>query len=137
MKSSGRLRAFSWFVIAAIYFVFAQQISLRAANGLSSGDWFLLVESIILLFLLVVGYAAMGYAGQSQREPLRAMGLARREGWKREFALGAALGWGGVVACVLPMALVGSLVVRLWKNGHQFTLLVVNLLTLAVAALAE
>jgi uncharacterized protein len=137
MKSGGRLRSFSWFVIAAIYFVFAQQISLRAANGLSSGDWFLLVNSIILLFLLLVGYAAMGYAGQSQREPLKAMGLVRRQGWKREFALGAALGWGGVVACVLPMSLVGSLVIRFWTNGHQFFLLFVNLLTLAVASLAE
>ncbi len=137
MKSAGRLRAFSWFAIAAIYFIFAQQISLRAANGLSSGDWFLLVESLILLFLLLVGYTAMGYAGQAQREPLKAMGLVRREGWKREFALGAALGWGGVVACVLPMAAFGSLVITFWTNGHQFFLLFVNLLVLAVAALAE
>ncbi len=137
MKSTGRLRSFSWFVIAAIYFVFAQQVSLRAANGLSSGDWFLLVESLFLLFLLLVGYAAMGYSGQSQREPLKTMGLIRREGWKREFALGAALGWGGVVACVLPMALFGSLVIRFWTDSHQFSLFFVNLLTLAVAALAE
>lgn len=137
MKPHGRLRAFSWFAIAAIYFVFAQQISLRAANGLSSGDWFLLVQSLILFFLLLVGYAAMGYAGQSQREPLRIMGLIRREGWKREFALGAALGWGGVVACVLPMAVVGSLIVTFWTNSHQFFLLFVNLLTLLVASLAE
>jgi len=137
MKSVGRLRSFSWFVIAAIYFVFAQQISLRAANGLSSGDWFLLVESLILLFLLLVGYAAMGYAGQSQREPLKTMGLIRREGWKREFALGAALGWGGMVACVLPMAIFGSLVIRFWTDSHQFFLFFVNMLTLLVAALAE
>jgi len=137
MKSAGRLRSFSWFAIGAFYFVFAQQISLRAANGLSSGDSFVLVESLILLFLLLVGYAAMGYAGQSQREPLKTMGLVRREGWKREFALGAALGWGGVVACVLPMALVGSLVIRFWTDAHQFFLLFVNLLTLVIAALAE
>jgi len=137
MKPAGRFRSFSWFVIATIYFVFAQQVSLRAANGLSSGDWFLFVESLILLFLLLVGYAAMGYAGQSQHEPLRTMGLARREGWKREFVVGAMVGWGGVVACVLPMAIFGSLVIRFWTDGHQFFLLCVNLLTLAVAALAE
>lgn len=137
MKRAGRLRAFSWFAIAAIYFVFAQQISLRAANGLSSGDWFLLVESLILLFLLLIGCAAMGYAGQSQREPLKTMGLVWREGWKHEFALGAALGWGGVIACVLPMAITGGLVITFWTNAHQFFLLFVNLLTLAVAALAE
>jgi membrane protease YdiL (CAAX protease family) len=137
MRSGGRVRAFGWFAIAALYFVFAQQISLRAANGLSSGDWFLLMQSLILLFLLLVGYAAMGYAGQNQREPLREMGLVRREGWKREFALGSALGWGGVVACVLPMAIFGSFVVRFWTNEHQFFLLFVNLMTLLVGALAE
>jgi uncharacterized protein len=137
MKSAGRLRAFSWFIVAGIYFAFSQQIALRAANGLSSGDLFLLVDSLILLFLLLVGYAAMGYAGQSQREPLKTMGLVRREGWKREFALGAALGWGGVVACVLPTALIGGLVITFWTNSHQFFLLFVNLLTLAVAALTE
>src|SRR5215468_388600 len=134
MKSGGRLRAFSWFAIAAIYFVFAQQVSLRAANGLSSGDWFLLVESLILLFLLLVGCAAMGYAGQGQREPLKTMGLLRREGWVGEFAVGAAVGWGGVIACVLPIALIGSLVVTFWTNAHQVFLLVVGLLTLLVAA---
>jgi uncharacterized protein len=137
MRSGGRLRSFSWFLIAAVYFVFAQQLSLRAANGLSSGDWFLLVNSLILLFLLLVGCAAMGYAGQGQKEPLKTMGLVRRESWKREFAIGAALGWGGVVACVLPMALFGSLVVTFWTNAHQFFLLFVSLATLAVAALAE
>lgn len=137
MNPRGRLRAFSWFLIAVIYFVFAQRVSLRAASGLSSGDWFLPVNSIILLFLLLVGYSAMGYAAQRQREPVHAMGLVRREGWRREFALGAALGWGGVVACVLPIALIGGLVVSFWTNGHQFFLLFVNLLTLGVASLVE
>ena len=137
MKSPGRLRSFSWFALAAIYFAFAQQISLRAANGLSSADWLLPVSSLMLLFLLLVGYAAMGYAGQSQREPLKAMGLIRREGWKREAVLGIALGWSGVVACALPMALFGGLIVSFWTNEHQFFLLFVNILTLALAALTE
>ena len=72
----------------AIYFCLCAADSLRAANGLSSGDWFLLVESLILLFLLLVGYAAMGYAGQSQREPLKTMGLIRREGLEARICLG-------------------------------------------------
>ena len=137
MRSVGRLRAFSWFLIAAIYFVFAQRIAVRAASGLSSGAWFLLTNSAILLFLLLVGFSVMGYAAQGQREPLKTMGLGRREGWKREFGLGAALGWSGVVACVLPIALFGGLRVSFWTNSHQFFLLFVEILTLAVVALAE
>jgi CAAX protease family protein len=137
MSFRGRLRSLSWFFIAVIYFVFAQRVSLHAANGLSSGDWFLPVSGLILLFLLLVGYSAMGYAAQHQREPLKAMGLVRREGWKREFALGAALGWGGVVACILPTALIGGLIVGFWTNSHQFILLFINVLTLALAMLIE
>lgn len=137
MRSAGRFRSFSWFAIAAIYYIFAQQVSLRAANGLSSGDWFPLVNSLILLFLLLVGYAGMGYAAQHQQQPLKIMGLVRREGWKREFAVGAAIGWAGVVACVLPVAVFGGLVITFWNGGHQYFLLLVHLTTLAALSLAQ
>jgi membrane protease YdiL (CAAX protease family) len=133
----GRLRSFSWFAIAAIYYIFAQQVSLRAANGLSSGDWFLLVNNLILLCLLLIGYAGMGYAAQHQHEPLKTMGLVRRQGWKREFVIGVAVGWAGVVACVLPIAIIGGLVITFWKGGHQYFLLMINLITLAVLSLAQ
>ena len=137
MNVFGRIRAFLWVVIAAIYFVFAQMIALRAANGLSSGDWFELVNRGALLFLLLIGYAAMGYIGQHQLHPVRAMGLAMRPGWRHEFALGAALGWGGVVACVLPTAIVGGLIVTLFHSWHQFGMVLLDLVVLAVAALLE
>jgi membrane protease YdiL (CAAX protease family) len=136
-SAKGRLRSLSWFALAAIYYVFAQQVSLRAANGLSSGDWFPLVSNLLLLFLLCIGYTGMGYAAQHQSDPLREMGLVRREGWQREFALGAALGWAGVVACVLPVAIFGSLVITFWKGSHQYLLLFVHVATLAVMSLAQ
>src|ERR1700742_2613836 len=101
-----RLRALAWFLIAVVYFELAKSVAEHAALGLARGDWLELVNRSILLFLLVVGYAAMGYAAQRQREPLKAMGLARRPEWAREFALGSALGWAGMVACVLPIALI-------------------------------
>jgi uncharacterized protein len=132
-----RLRAFGWFLIAAIYFILAKAVAERAANGLSSGDWFEVVNRTVLLFLLVIGYAAMGYAGQRQREPIKEMGLGFRPGWRKEFGIGAAIGWGGMVACVLPIALIGGLVVSLYTSGRQFGLIFIDLLVLAVAALAE
>jgi hypothetical protein len=137
MTFAARLRAFAWFIVAVVYFILAKSLAEHAALGLASGDWLELVNRTVLLFLLVVGYAAMGFVGQRQREPLKAMGLVRRPGWGREFALGSALGWGGMVACVLPIALTGGLVVTLFTSQRQFALIFLDLAILAIAALAE
>ncbi|HVJ09743.1 MAG TPA: type II CAAX endopeptidase family protein [Acidisarcina sp.] len=132
-----RLRALGFFIVAMMYFLFAQVLSASAARGLTSGDWRELISRTLLLFLLVIGYAGMGYAFQLQREPVKAMGLFRREGWKREFGLGVALGWGGVLACVLPIALAGDLVITLWSTPRQFGILLLNIVVLAIASLGE
>jgi membrane protease YdiL (CAAX protease family) len=137
MNRNSRFRALLWFIIAAVYFYFAQSIAIRAALGLSSGDWLEVVNRSVLLFLLVVGYAAMGYVGQRQREPIKAMGLGLRSGWRREIALGSAIGWAGMLACVLPIALTGGLVVTVYSTWHQFALVLLDLAILAIAALAE
>jgi membrane protease YdiL (CAAX protease family) len=132
-----RMRAFGWFLIAAIYFGVAQLVAARAAHGLAPGDSSELVSRSILLFLLLVGYAGMGRIGQRQRSPLHAMGLALRPGWRSELALGAVLGWGGMVACVLVIAVLGGLVLKFDAAPHQILLFGVDLAVLAVASLAE
>jgi membrane protease YdiL (CAAX protease family) len=137
MTFAARLRALGWFFIAIIYFIFARAVAERAANDISSEDWLELVNRTFLLLLLVVGFAAMGYMGQRQREPIKAMGLVRRPSWGREFAIGAALGWSGMIACVLPIALIGGLAVTLYTTQRQFGLIFLNLAVLAIAALAE
>jgi membrane protease YdiL (CAAX protease family) len=137
MNFSARIRAFAWFFVAVVYFVFAKAVAERAAAGLAAGDWLELANRSILLFLLVFGYAGMGYLGQHQRQPIRAMGLDRRPAWFREFALGSALGWAGMVACVLPIVLIGGMVVTFYTTRRQFALIFLDLAILAVAALAE
>lgn len=132
-----RLRALLWFLIAAIYFYFAKDIAVRAALGLSSGAWLELVNRTVLLFMLVIGYAAMGYVGQKQRFPIKTMGLNLRPGWRGEVALGAAIGWGGMVACVLPVALIGGMVITVYTTWHQAALIILDFVILAIAALAE
>ena len=47
------------------------------------------------------------------------------------------MGWGLVVLAVLPMAVAGTLHIHFWTQPHAFGLLLLNLATLAVAALAE
>jgi membrane protease YdiL (CAAX protease family) len=136
MTFFARSRAFAWFLIAVVYFVIAREIAIRAASGLASGDWLELANRSILLFLLVVGYAGMGYVGQKQLEPIKAMGLVLRPAWRREVALGAAIGWAGMVACVLPIALMGGLVVTLFPSP-RLGLAFLDLAILAIAALVE
>ena len=133
----GKIRAFGYVVIAGIYFYIAQSISLHAANGLSTGVWVPLVERGILLFLLLFGYAAMARVFSRQREPIRGMGLVFRSGWQREFGLGVALGWGMLVASILPLVLSGGLIIAFWAIPRQFGIFIIDLLVLAVAALAE
>ena len=135
--AADRVRAFGHVIIAGIYFYIAQSISVRAANGLASGAWAPLVERSILLFLLVVGFAAMGRAFNRQRQPIRDMGLVFRPAWKREFGLGAALGWGMLLASILPLVLSGGLIITFWTIPRQFGILLIDLLVLAVASLAE
>lgn len=137
MTAPARLRALVWFIISAVYFVLAREVAFHAARGLVSGDWLEFADRSILGFLLVFGYAGMGFLGQRQREPIKAMGLVRRPGWGREFALGSALGWAGMVACVLPIALTGGLVVTFFTAHRQFALVLLDLAVLAIAALAE
>lgn len=64
--ASNRVRAFGYFIIAFVYFYFAQVVAVRAAAGLSSGDWTELVGRTILLFLLLVGYGLMGRASKGR-----------------------------------------------------------------------
>jgi membrane protease YdiL (CAAX protease family) len=135
--AADRVRAFGYAIIAAFYFYFAQGISVRAASGLSTGLWFPLVERSILLFLLVLGYAAMAFTLSRQRDPIRGMGLVFRPGWRREFALGGALGWAMLVVTILPLVLSGGLIITFWIVPRQFGILLVDFLVLAVAALAE
>jgi hypothetical protein len=62
-----RLRSFCIFVVALMYAFVAEAIAHRAANGLSSGDWVPLIDRIVMLFLLLVGFGALGMAFSRQR----------------------------------------------------------------------
>ena len=137
LRKLDRLRSLGFFFVAIVYFVFAQVLAGLIARLTASGDGRELIFRGLLLLILLGGYAGMGYVFQIQPHPLRSMGLIRREGWTREAGLGIALGWGGIVACVLPIALTGGLVVTLWTTSRQMGLLLLNLLVLATAALAE
>jgi uncharacterized protein len=131
-----RLAALGWFLVAAAWFLFSDLVAIRAASGLNFGDWFEPLYRIFLLFLLILGYSLMSLLARRGVPPRKSIGLERRPGSWGEFALGAALGWGGVVACVLPAALVGGLVFTVFTNSHQYLVAVADLIALAAGSLA-
>jgi hypothetical protein len=137
MNNAQPIRSLAWFFAAAVYYVLAKGVAGIAASGLSSGDWFYFVDRSILLFLLIFGFAAMGHLGQRQREPVKEMGLDRRPGWLREFALGSAMGWAGITACALAIAVFGGMVVVFYIGWRAFALLPLDLAILLIASLAE
>lgn len=135
MTFFARLRALGWFLLAAAWFLFSDLLAMRAASGLSFGDFFEPLYRIFLLFLLVMGYSVMSLLSQRGRASQQ-IGLDPRPGRGREFALGAALGWAGVVACVLPAALIGGLVFTIFTNHHQISVALLDLIALAAGTLA-
>jgi len=131
-----RMRALGWYLLAGAWFLFADLVSFRAASGITEGDLQDPLYRMFLLFLLVLGYRMLARLTRPQRSAGQSTGLAVRPGWGREWALGAALGWGGVVACVLPAALAGGLVVRAFTNPHQYWMMAVDVVTLGAGTLA-
>jgi len=131
------------FCLIALYFSrAATSVAATAPSGLGSLtggfiDLIDLLSTILLLFLLLLGYWVMGRWLNSQRRPLVCLGLQVRAGWQREWGIGAALGWGIVVVAVLPMALAGSLHFSFVLTPATVWLLVVNTAVLFLSALVE
>ena len=136
LRGPGRGRAFLRFLLGAAWLVVAYYLSTIAAHGFSRGSAFPLIRNVFAIFLLIIGYGYMEMAWDDRLAPLRAMGLARRPGDAREFALGAALGWGMATAMILIVALTGTFYVQLSTSAHVWELLVLEILATAAGALA-
>src|SRR3954454_16826608 len=99
-----RFRAYLQFVVALFYYFLARALAHDGALGIAGDQWSALVEQAMLVFLLLLAYAGVGFSLNSQAHPISAQGLARRPGRIREAGLGLALGWGIVVLCAAAMA---------------------------------
>ena len=134
---TSRLRSYLRFVLAVVWFFLAQSLAHRGAQGLATEAFEPLVEQGMLLFLLLAGFAGMGFWLDGQLHPLSAQGLPLRAGWGSEAGLGLAVGWGVAVACVLPMVLGGGVAIVLVLGPSAWGWLAADALFFALAALAE
>lgn len=137
MNAGGRLRAYFEFLLAFFYFFLAHQLAIRGAHGLVGEAWFPLVNQAMLVFLLLVGYAAMGFWMERQANPISEQGLPRRSGWPREAGLGLATGWAIALVCVLPLTVFGGIAISFSPQATSWGWLAADIVFFALAALAE
>jgi hypothetical protein len=133
----GRFRAYLHFVVGLFYYFLARALAHHGAVGLSSDQWAPLVEQAMLVFLLLLGYAGLGFSLNRQMHPVTAQGLPRRPGWTRELGMGVAVGWAVVVLCAAVLALGGGIAVRFSSNPRAWGWFLVEAAFFALAALAE
>ncbi|ADV82744.1 CPBP family intramembrane glutamic endopeptidase [Terriglobus saanensis] len=96
-----------------------------------------LVQEAVVLLLLLVGFGMLASRFRGGTPASQTMGLVRRKTAKQEWALGLALGWGMVAMLVLPMMLADRLHPVFDWSPAAWNSLVMSVLVLAVAALAE
>ncbi len=140
-ERSRRVYQMALFVTSVAWVLAAQGLAARAASGISVafnlGPERYLLSATLFLFLLWVGFSLLQAISLGPVASREVLGLPKRPTARREWALGAAIGWGAMVVAVLPMALAGTLHVEFWTGFRAFELAAVNLVTLALAALAE
>jgi membrane protease YdiL (CAAX protease family) len=132
-----RTRAYLQFIAAVCYFFLARSLARHGAQGLVSQDWSPLVEQAMLVFLLLLGYAAMGSWMDRQSRPISAQGLTLRPGWRGETGLGLSVGWSIAVICVLPLVVVGGIAIVLALQPSAWGWLLADAVFFALLALAE
>ena len=135
--AGSRTRAYLQFIAAVCYFFLARSLARHGAQGLVSQDWSPLVEQAMLVFLLLLGYAAMGSWMDRQKGPIGAQGLTLRPGWRSEAGLGLSVGWSIAVICILPLVVFGGIAIVLVLQPSAWGWLVADSLFFALLALAE
>lgn len=133
----GRFRAYLEFIAAVVYFFLARSLARHGAQGMAGPEWAPLVDQAMMVFLLLLGYAAFGSWMDGQSRPVSAQGLARRADWAGEAGLGLAAGWAISLICVLPMVVAGGIAIVLDLRPSAWGWLLADAAFFALLALGE
>ncbi|MFZ1085397.1 MAG: CPBP family glutamic-type intramembrane protease [Terracidiphilus sp.] len=134
---NSRLRAYMRFIVAVIWFFLARELAHRGATGVATEQFEPIVEQVLLVFLLLLGYASMGFWLDRELHSISEQGLPRRTGWLSEAGMGLAVGWSLAVACVLPLVVGGGIAIVLVLGPSAWGWLLLEATFFALAALAE
>ena len=136
-KPDSRVRAYLEFVIALFYFIAARVLARNAANKFAAPAWEPLVEQATLAFLLLAGYAGMGFSLARQPHPVSTQGLPFRRGWSGEAGIGLATGWGLAAICTTAMVIFGGILVRFHPEPAAWGWLAADIAYFLLLALVE
>jgi uncharacterized protein len=133
----GKLRAYLEFIAAVLYYFVVRSFAHNVSIAIQRDAWQPLVEQLLFAALLILGYAAFGALFDRQPRSIAAQGLPLRRGWTGEIGIGAAIGWGAVVVCVLPMLLIGGIAVVITAQRTAWGWLVADAAYFALLTLGE
>jgi len=133
----GKLRAYLEFIAAVLYYFVVRSFAHNVSIAIQRDAWQPLVEQLLFAALLILGYAAFGALFDRQPRSIAAQGLPLRRGWTGEIGIGAAIGWGAVVVCVLPMLLIGGIAVVITAQRPAWGWLVADAAYFALLTLGE
>jgi uncharacterized protein len=133
----GKLRAYLEFIAAVLYYFVVRSFAHNVSIAIQRDAWQPLVEQLLFAALLILGYAAFGALFDRQPRSIAAQGLPLRRGWTGEIGIGAVIGWGAVVVCVLPMLLIGGIAVVITAQRPAWGWLVADAAYFALLTLGE
>ena len=137
--SEGRkkLRSFLEAVAALGFFALATSLARHGAARAATEAWVPLFTQMLRVGFVLAGFWVFGRVFDREAHPIEAIGLKRRSGWWNEIGLGLAFGWALVVACVLPLTVIGGISVVLLTALHDWAWLVVEVAFFLLLTLGE
>ena len=131
---------FILFLTAMAWAAAANMIAERAAAGIAGrfhlGMLDSALESVFLLFLAVIGFRSLDWIATQGQFAADALALPRRQGYVREWAVGAAIGWALCLVAAMPVLLTGHLHARFIWNSNSLAGMLVALVGILIGALS-
>lgn len=142
LRRDSRFSAYIQFVAALCYFILARLLASRASLGITSQGFIPfvfqpLLEQLMLVFLLLIGFSGMGFSLNRQLNPISTQGLPFRSGWPREAGLGLATGWTIALIGAAALALFGGIAVSFKSGASAWLWLLADAAYFLLLALGE
>jgi len=129
------------FLIGLFWLIVARLTADHASSGIATHLGFsqypiAFLGELFFLFLILIGFALFQSIVTRSGGIRSTNALPTRPTARREWQLGATIGWAAILVAVLPMMLVGDLHPTFWLTPHALFLTLLTAVTLALNTLA-